>query len=71
MRGRPPKTKGGMTAVLFVRTDRWLLDELDAVAADRMAEHPGSLVSRSDVARELLTKALKSRGLHPPRDDGD
>lgn len=60
-RGRPPqKAPGGLTHVLFVRVDQTMLDALDKVRDVESQEHPGRVVSRADVVRELLSRGLKS-----------
>lgn len=56
--GRPPKSPGGLDKVLFVRATPELLAALDRIAAARSRES-GAVVSRSDVARQLLTDAVK------------
>ena len=47
MRGRPPKVKGGLGEVLYVRATRAMIDRLD-----REARKLG--VSRSDVVRAMI-----------------
>jgi len=50
-----------LTSVLFVRVDKEMLAELDAIADAEKAKHPGRGCSRSDVVRELLAMALERR----------
>ena len=57
--GAPRKAEGGLNKVLFVRADEKLLAALDALAAEQREAHEGRTVSRADVARELLHRALK------------
>jgi predicted ATP-dependent serine protease len=57
-KGRPPKSEGGLNEVLFVRTSRTLLDELDALVREEKQERPYRVVTRADIARELLHEAI-------------
>lgn len=59
-RGGPPtKAPGGMDKVLFVRTSPDLLAALDAMVDRERRLRPGRTVSRADVARELLYRAVE------------
>lgn len=60
-RGAPRKVESGLNRVLYVRADEGLLEALDQVARTEQAAHPGRVVSRADVARELLHLALKHK----------
>ena len=57
--GAPRKAEHGLNKVLFVRADERLLEALDAVVQQQRMLHEGRTVSRADVARELLHRALK------------
>lgn len=57
--GAPQKTPGGLKKILYVRAPADLVAALDRrVEADRKST--GFSVSRSDVARTLLTRALSA-----------
>ena len=59
-KGAPPKVPGGFSKVLYIRANEDLLSALDAIAARERQEHPGRVISRADIAREMLYKAAKS-----------
>lgn len=48
--------------VLFVRADKALVRDLDALLAQERAAHPGHRISRSDLVRALLLEALRVCG---------
>ena len=54
------KNPGGMSEVLYVRCARDLITSLDLLVAVARAERPGHVVSRSDVAREILWRAVRA-----------
>ncbi len=54
------KTPQGMSEVLFIRCARDLVTGLDVLVATERAKHPGRVVSRSDVAREILWRAVRA-----------
>ena len=56
--GPPPKAPGGLKEVLFVRTNGDLLEALDALVDLERERRQGRTVSRSDLARELLYRAV-------------
>lgn len=60
-RGRPPLGDKTMKQVLFVRSPKDLLALLDRVVAEEKTARPGCVISRSDVARELLYAGCKQR----------
>ncbi len=58
-RGRPPtKAPGGLTEVLFVRTNKDLLNQLDQLVDLERERRKGRTISRADLARELLYRAV-------------
>ena len=57
--GAPRKAPGGLQKVLYVRVAPELLEALDGLVAKEAKRHPGRVVSRADVARELLYEATK------------
>lgn len=56
--GRPPKVKGGLNNVLYVRIDDILLKKIEIYVKCEMDKNPGRVISKADVVRELLTKIL-------------
>lgn len=59
--GRPPKVAGGLgRAALYMRCTPDFLVRLDA-ATEQLRAETGATLSRSDVARMLLTHALDAR----------
>lgn len=58
-RGGPStKAPGGLTEVLFIRIRGDLLTELDVLVERMRARHQGRVISRSDLVRELLYRAV-------------
>ncbi len=55
--GRPPKAKGGLGHVIYVRATEQMVLALDA-KADALSAETGLSVSRSDVARKIIAEAL-------------
>lgn len=49
----------GLSRVLFIRTTPELLEALDRITTKERAENPGRVISRADVARGILHKAIK------------
>jgi len=56
--GAPRKAPGGLTEVLYVRTTPALLRALDKLVARERQATPRRSVSRADLAREILHKAV-------------
>jgi hypothetical protein len=54
------KEPQGMSEVLYVRRAHDLVAALDLLVAVERAKRPGHLVSRSDVAREILWRAVRA-----------
>lgn len=59
-RGAPRKAADGLGSALFVRATPEMLEALDAWATELAGERGGS-VSRADVVREVLQRALNER----------
>lgn len=59
-RGAPPKVAGGLSKVLYVRANDDLLDALDALVEKERESRPGRVISRADVARDLLYRAVRT-----------
>ena len=51
-----------LNRVLYVRVADDILKGLDALAKQEKQKHPGRKVTRSDVARTILHKAIQVRG---------
>jgi metal-responsive CopG/Arc/MetJ family transcriptional regulator len=47
------------TAILFVRVPQDLMSGLDDLLDQERKEHPGREVSRSDIVREILYRAVR------------
>jgi hypothetical protein len=64
-KGAAPATKKKSTdnrdGALYLRAGPDLLAELDAIAEELRVERPGNAISRADVVRELLYKAIAER----------
>ena len=56
--GAPTKAPGGLPKVLFVRAQQDLLEALDRLVDEEREKHPGRGITRSDIARELLYRAV-------------
>lgn len=56
--GAPRKSPAGLTEVLYIRATPDLIDALDLLAERERTASPGRGISRADVAREILYKAI-------------
>lgn len=61
-RGRPPKVEGGLDHVIYLRATAELASALSEIAAARSAEEERTITA-ADVAREILERAVKRRGV--------
>lgn len=59
-RGRT-KAPGGLTDVLFVRVAPDLTRKLEMLAEQERRKSPGRSISRADIARELLYRAIERK----------
>jgi len=57
--GAPKKDTDVLDKVLFVRASKGLLDALDGLRARQAEQRPGVVLSRADVARTILWKAIR------------
>jgi hypothetical protein len=60
--GAPRKAPDGLTQVLYVRTTPALLRALDRLVEKERAATPMRSISRADLAREILHKAVDKDG---------
>lgn len=56
-KGRP---SSGLDKVLYIRVREDLVEALDQRLNQEKARHPGRTITRADIARELLYRAMKS-----------
>ena len=56
--GAPKKAPGGLTEVLFVRVEKTLIEDLDALRREWSEEH-GVTCSRADVVRAILRERVQ------------
>jgi hypothetical protein len=60
-RGAPPKFGDGLDKVLYIRVNDDLLRDLDRLTEQARCERRGRAISRADVAREILYRAVAGR----------
>jgi hypothetical protein len=53
------KSQDGLTRVLFIRSDKSLVDALDKLRRKWIKKHPGVTYSRSDVVRSILWNYIR------------
>ena len=64
-RGAPRKVQGRLTQILFVRVSTWMIDQLDEILFQAQKNNPGSVISRADLVREMLEKAIRQTHQRP------
>ena len=62
-RGAPRKSSRGLKQILFVRVDDTLLPLLDKLVVEEQKTAPSRTVTRAEVVRDLIYKALQQRGI--------
>lgn len=59
--GKTPKATKAKDPVLFTRISSELDADLDAWVQDLQREHPGFSISKSDLVRDVLIRAVRER----------
>ena len=59
-KGAPPKVAGGLSKVLYIRASKDLLDALDGLVEKERETRPGRVISRADIARDILHQAVRT-----------
>lgn len=61
-RGAPEKVIGGLSEVIYIRADQALVNGIDVLLEKDRLGHPGRTLSRSDLIREILWRAVVEDG---------